>query len=126
MHAAPPSDTPNPCHSHGLVQANNPWTTHLYPPPTASNTRHWAVHLHDFHDTYQHWMNEKTTTQDPLTGAYSCMFTHLKVRSAFHSLQSLSKRDLLVRYLKPPPHALDPKAMAATTNPQSQAVSTPR
>lgn len=84
---------------------------------TLDDARGWAVHLHDFHDTYRHWMNEKTTTKDPLTGTYTRVFTHPRVRSAFHSLQSLYKRDLLFTYLTPPPHALDPTAMAATTNP---------
>lgn len=83
---------------------------------TLDQARQWAVHLQQFHDTYRHWMNEKSTVKDPLTGAYSRQFTHPKVRSAFNSLQSLFRRQLLFNYLQPPPYALDPAQFAATTN----------
>lgn len=83
---------------------------------TTDQAARWAVLLQEFYGTYHHWMDEKTTTKDPLTGAYKRVYTHPNVRAAFHSLQSLYKRDLLFNYLQPPPQAIDPQGFAATTN----------
>ena len=76
----------------------------------------WVAHLHEFDHTYREWMNEKTTIKDPVTGAYTKVYTHQRVRAAYQSLLSLHRRDLLFTYLQPPPTTIDPDNLAATTN----------
>lgn len=53
----------------------------------------WVAHLHEFDHTYREWMNEKTTIKDPVTGAYTKVYTHQRVRAAYQSLLSLHRRD---------------------------------
>ena len=76
----------------------------------------WGVQLHEFSTIYREWMNEKTTIKDPVTGAYTKVYTHQRVRAAYQSLLSLHRRDLLFTYLQPPPTTIDPDNLAATTN----------
>lgn len=76
----------------------------------------WAVSLQDYHAVYHHWLNQKTTVQDPVTRQYKQVFTHQRVRAAYNSLLSLYRRKLLFNYLQPPAGALDPDRFASTTN----------
>lgn len=76
----------------------------------------WAVNLQDFGTIYHHWLNQKTTVQDPVTRQYKQVFTHQRVRAAYHSLLSLYRRKLLFNYLQPAAGALAPDDFASTTN----------
>lgn len=76
----------------------------------------WAVNLQEFGTIYRDWLNQKTTVQDALTRQYQQVFTHQRVRAAYHSLLSLYRRKLLFNYLQPPAEALDPDGFSSTTN----------
>lgn len=76
----------------------------------------WTVKLHEFGTTYRNYLNQKTYSRDPLTGATTSTWTHESVRKAYKSLESLSTRHLLFNYLQPPAEAIDPDCFASTTN----------
>nr|WP_120492089.1 IS1249 family transposase [Corynebacterium lactis] len=85
----------------------------------------WVQHLHEFGHTYRAWMNEKTTTRDPTTGASTRVYTHQRLRAAYQSLLSLHRRDLLFTYLQPPPETINPNELAATTNSLESGINAP-
>lgn len=76
----------------------------------------WTINLHEFGVTYRDYLNHRTYTRDPLTGATTSSWTHAGVRKAYYSLESLAKRHLLFNYLTPPPEAVQPETFASTTN----------
>lgn len=76
----------------------------------------WLVQLHDFGVTNRDFLNHRTYTRDPLTGATTRSWTHASVRKAYYSLESLAKRQLLFNYLTPPAAAIEPDSFASTTN----------
>src|SRR5699024_5971478 len=83
---------------------------------TLDQAAEWTAHLQQFGAVYQDWLNQKTTVQDPVTRQYKQVFTHPRVRAAYHSLLSLYRRKLLFNYLQPPAGAVDPDRFAPTTN----------
>lgn len=83
---------------------------------TTEQAADWVVALHEYGQLYNDWLNEKTTTKNPVTGAYRKEYTHLRVRRAYQSLLSLHRRKLLFNYLQPPEKAIDPTGFPSTTN----------
>lgn len=89
---------------------------HLTRIHTLDQAAEWTVHLQQFGAVHHDWLNEKTTVQDPVTHRSTQVFTHPRVRAAYHSLLSLYRRKLLFNYLQPPADAADPTAFASSTN----------
>lgn len=83
---------------------------------TLDQAAEWTINLHEFGATYRDYLNHRTYTRDPLTGATTASWTHANVRKAYKSLESLSNRKLLFNYLQPPPQAVEPHMFASTTN----------
>lgn len=83
---------------------------------TTDQAADWVLALHDFGQLYNDWLNEKTTIKNPITGAYQQEYTHRRVRTAYHSLLSLHRRNLLFNFLQPPDQAIDPTDFPSTTN----------
>lgn len=81
---------------------------------TVEQATEWIVHLNDFGRIYKHWLNEKTPPPPGKTGAWT--FTHDRTRKAYNSLLYLHRHKLLFRYLDPPPGAIAPELITATTN----------
>lgn len=84
---------------------------------TTDHAVNWIVALHDFGQTYRQWMDQTTTSRDPLTGRTITVYTHQRVRNAYASLLSLQRRSLLFNFLAPPDHALTPHEFCSNTNP---------
>ena len=81
---------------------------------TIDQATDWIVNLHDFGRIYRHWLNEKTPPPPGKTGAW--VYTHDRVRKAYNSLLYLQRHNLLFGYLDPPPAAINPHLIAASTN----------
>ncbi|WP_175934716.1 IS1249 family transposase [Corynebacterium sp. Marseille-P4321] len=83
---------------------------------TLDQAAQWGVQLHEFGNVYRAWMDQKTLTKDPKTGAWTREWTHANVRKAYNSLNHLWRNQLLFVYLDPPDSVLDVSRIKSTTN----------
>ena len=82
---------------------------------TLDQAAQWGAQLHDFATIYRAWINEKTLTKDPATGAWITTWTHPNVRKAYNSLNHLWRSNTVClprptrRHTPPRPHQIHHK-----------------
>lgn len=84
---------------------------------TQQQAAQWTIHLHEFGQIYEDYLNEKTyLPNNRRTNNHTWEWTHLRVRKAYNSLLHLTRNKWLFAYLDPPQQAIEPGRWVATTN----------